>query len=135
MPGLSPGAARLASAMTTFGMKIRELLAGGHAIARAPMQNERMAVVIELRRPGTDGKVRLLHPRPDRERWRLIRLAHKGRCERGLSYRATQRWLEQQGAVVSLGQVYSYVRAYVCAECIEQPPGSQRIEQDGQAGG
>jgi hypothetical protein len=82
---------------------------------------ERVAVAIELRKPGRDGKLRLLHPRPRPERGWLIRLAHQSRCELGLSYRAIQRRLEEHGARVSVGQVFNYVADYECDRCGDAP--------------
>lgn len=80
-----------------------------------------MGVTIEVRRPGKDGRLVLVHMRSDQEKWRLIRLVHQSRCELHLSYRATQRRIEQYGARLSLGWVYAYARDYECDICAGQP--------------
>ncbi len=80
-----------------------------------------MSVAIELRKPGKDGRVRLLHPRTDQERWRLIQLAHESHCELGLSYRQTRRRLEEYGALTSLGTVANHIKTYECDICAGQP--------------
>jgi len=58
---------------------------------------EPVAVVVELRKPDKDGKLRLLHPRTDAERGRLIRGADRAVCELGMSYRQAQRQIEPAG--------------------------------------
>lgn len=92
-----------------------------------------MAVAIELRKPGKDGRVRLLHPRDQRERWRLINLAHQSVCELGLSFRQTQRRLEEYGASVSLGQVFDYVKVYECSVCAGQDADPAQDQRAGPA--
>jgi hypothetical protein len=92
-----------------------------------------MAVAIELRKPGRDGKVRLLHPRDQRERWRLIHLAHQSRCELGLSYRQVRARLEQYGAAVSLGQVHNWVKDFECDICAGQADEPAQDEPAGPA--
>jgi hypothetical protein len=86
------------------------------------VRNERVPVSIELRRPGKDGRVRLIHPRPEQERTRLIELCHQSQCELHLSYRQTQRRLEEYGGRVSLGQVFNWIKDFECSSCADPPP-------------
>jgi hypothetical protein len=74
--------------------------------------------------------VRLLHPRTDQQRWRLIHLSHQSVCEMHLSYRQARRRLEQYGASVSLGQVFNYVKTYECSICAGQSAQGSQESQD-----
>ena len=48
----------------------------------------------------------------------VIRLARQSQCELGLSYRATQRRLEEHGARVLVGQLFNWFRDFERDRCL-----------------
>ena len=88
-----------------------------------------IVVLVERRR---DGK---LHPLGgvlgEREQRRCIALVHQSRHALGLSYRATQRRLEEYGLRASLGSVYTYATQWRCEHCPgpDHEPGQPRTDE------
>jgi len=87
------------------------------------------AVVVEVIR-GRDGKLYPVGghmPRAQRNRARW--LAHRLRCQDGLSVRQVQAAMEQQGVRRSIGIIARDLRLFECPACAPQAEGGQ--EPDG----
>jgi hypothetical protein len=78
-----------------------------------------VGVVVELRRPGRNGRLWLIDPRPEAERAALIRQVHLLRCGLHMQIREVQQHLEENGARVSRGTVWNWLAWYSCELCAD----------------